>query len=101
MVLWSVAVFFSLIFLLSVTSGIPLQLDRLLLVVLFDHISRRPVRSHLWFWPVPYQMGSYCQGKSYWLLNGVQWWCDVVGLLDLICITLQEDYISENDLRYC
>lgn len=48
-----------------VTSGIPLQLDRLLLVILFDHISRRPVRGHLWLWPVPHQMGSYCQGKFF------------------------------------
>lgn len=49
----------------SATSGIPLQLDWLLLVVLFDHISRRQIRGHLRLWPVAHQMGSYCQGKSH------------------------------------
>lgn len=66
---WSVAnVFFFFNCSVFVTSGIPLQLDRLLLVVLFDHISRRPIRGHLWLRPVPHQMGSYCQGKSH-LIN--------------------------------
>lgn len=51
----------------SVNSGIPLQLDWLLLVVLFDHFSCWSVWGHLWLWPVPHQMGSHCQGWCYLL----------------------------------
>ena len=43
-------------------SGFPLQLDRLLPLVLSDHLSSRPLRGHLRLWSVPHQMDPHSQG---------------------------------------
>lgn len=43
------------------TSGLPVQLDRVLPVLLSDQYHRRALRSHLWLRPLPDQMDSYRQ----------------------------------------
>lgn len=47
----------------SLSSGIPVQLDRLLHVFLSDHFSSRPLWGHLRLWPLADQMDPHCQGK--------------------------------------
>lgn len=46
----------------SLSSGVPLQLDRFLPVFLSDHISSWPLRGHLRLWPLPHQMDPHSPG---------------------------------------
>lgn len=44
----------------SPSSGIPFQLDRVLPVLLPDHLGSRTLWGHLWLRPVTHQMGPHC-----------------------------------------
>lgn len=44
------------------SSGLPLQLDRLLSVLLSDQHHSRTLRSHLRLRPLPHQVDSHCPG---------------------------------------
>lgn len=46
----------------SPSSGLPVQLDRVLPLLLSDQYHRRTLRSHLRLWPFPHQVDSYRQG---------------------------------------
>lgn len=43
----------------SLPSGVPVQLDRLLPLLLSDHLGCRPLRGHLGLRPLPHQMGPH------------------------------------------
>ncbi len=47
-----------------VTSGLSVQLDRVLLVFLFDQHHCWPIWCHLWLWPLSNQMDPHCEGES-------------------------------------
>lgn len=47
-----------------VCSGLPVQLDRLLSVLLPDQHHRRTLRRHLWVRPLPHQVDSDCSGTT-------------------------------------
>lgn len=56
----------------SLPSGVPLQLDRLLPLLLSDHLGCGPLRGHLGLRPLPHQMGPHSQGTHifYCFLDG-------------------------------
>lgn len=53
------------------SSGLPVQLDRVLPVLLPDQYHRRTLRGHLWLRPLPHQVDSYRQGMLVFLLTRI------------------------------
>jgi len=50
-------------------SGLPVQLDWLLPVLLSDQYHRGTLRRHLWLRPVPHQVDSHRQGNAFMVQN--------------------------------
>lgn len=59
----------------SLPSGVPVQLDRFLPLLLSDHLGCWPLRGHLRLWPLPHQMGPHSEGTYIFLCLLNCWIC--------------------------